>query len=121
MKVIIFITIFSLGLNGNTPGIQASKDPGSMAISVKKCPFVQKDADDKSPFSCPKNSKKGDCPKKFINRITPPLEFNLTMALECIYDNSLFDLKIDYSKTNSIAQCLIPEKPDPPWNNPLLI
>jgi hypothetical protein len=43
------------------------------------------------------------------------------MVLEYVYDNSLFDLKIDYSNTNSIAQCLKPEKPDPPWNNPLLI
>jgi hypothetical protein len=121
MRLLIFITIFSLGLNSNIPGFIASEKPGSLAIAVKKCPFSQNESGNGSPFSCPKNSKKGDCPKKFINRITPPLEYNLTMALECIYDNSLFDLKIDYSKTNSIAQCLIPEKPDPPWNNPLLI
>ncbi|MBC8256229.1 MAG: hypothetical protein H8E85_02880 [Candidatus Marinimicrobia bacterium] len=121
MKLIIFITIFSLGLNSNIPSFQASEKFGSLAFSVKKCPFAQDTSGSGSPFSCPKNSKKGDCPKKFVNRTIPTNEESFTTTIEFVAYIPPFDQIMDYSNYHSFAHCVKPEKPDPPGNPLLLI
>ena len=120
MKILILITVISLGFNGHIPGFFSLQNPERFIISKKSCPFSDNNSKINSPFSCPKNSKNGDCPKKYVNRILPVKVEESKTILEFIYEIPLISQLTEFSQTYFFFPNLKPEKPDPPGYLPLL-
>lgn len=70
MRLLIYLTIMSLGLNIAAPIKSGAGKPGCFAVKKINCPMQKLQINGTTgPFSCPKNPKKWDCQKKYFNLI----------------------------------------------------
>lgn len=88
-----------------------------------KCPMTGETlSGSTTPFSCPKTSKNGKCQKKFFNLIsTLKIDYKIDLNLFLISEFINIHQFNNYSNIHFIINNKVPDNPDPPGYQPLLI